>query len=384
MTPRAVLVLAVVTVVAASAAVWVTLQQPAAGPVQIGDEPAFPALREQPDAVAKVIITSPEGNFTLTRTADRWVAADRHGYPVAADKLRQLIVQLADMRLIEAKTSRPERYARLEVEDVADGASSRLIRLEDADGTVLAEAIVGKQRQRLTGAEPSGTYLRRPGEAQSWLASGGIDLDEQVQDWLEEEIVALDGERVRRMEISPPSGDGYAVVRESPNAQLRLDGLAEGEKPKQDANLNQLLGALAAVRLEDVRPVGEIDWPDEQHTVRAVTFDGVELTLQLATLDDQHWLRVDAATLNQPEGGQATPAEQSAGEQSQQAGEQTQQAGAEAEEQAKGQAAEEQTAKEQAEAIEARTDGWAYQVSDSLFERLTKRRADWIEDAGTS
>jgi hypothetical protein len=307
MTPRAVLGLAVVTLITTCAAVWVTLQQPSAGPVQIGDEPAFPALRERADAVAKVIVTTPEGEFTLTRAAEGWVAADRHDYPVAADKLRQLIVQLADMRLIEAKTSRPDRYPRLEVEDVADGASSRLIRLEDADGTVLAEAIVGKRRQRLTGAEPSGTYLRRPGEAQSWLASGSIDLDEQVQPWLEEEIVALEGERVQRMEVSPPSGDGYAVVRDKPEAELRLDGLAEDEKLKEDANLNQLIGALATVRLEDVRPASEIDWPDERHMVRALTFDGVELTLELATLDDRHWLRVDAAALDQPESEPTSP-----------------------------------------------------------------------------
>ena len=357
MTPKAVLGLAIVTLIATSAAVWVTLQQPAAGPVRIGDQPAFPALRERPDAVAKVTITMPAGGFTLTRKGDRWVAADRHDYPVAADKLRELIVQLAEMRLIEAKTSRPDRYARLEVEDVGDGASSRLLRLEDAEGTVLAEAIVGKQRQRLTGAESSGTYLRRPGEAQSWLASGGVELDEQVQNWLEEEIVALDGERVRRLEVSPPSGERYAVVRDAPAAELRLDGLAEGEKLKQDANLNQLLGALARVQLEDVRPLGEVDWPDEQHTVRVATFDGLELTLQLATLDDQHWLRVDAAGAapDQPQGEQAPVAGQA-----------------------------EAPAGEQAEAIKARTDGWAYQVSDYLFGRLTKPRADWIEDAGTS
>jgi Domain of unknown function (DUF4340) len=371
MTPRAVFGLAIVTLIASLAAVWVTLQQPAAGPVQIGDEPAFPALRERPDAVAKVIINLPTGGFTLTRTGDRWVAADRHDYPVAADKLRQLIVQLADMRLIEAKTSRPDRYARLEVEDVAEGASSRLIRLEDAEGTVLAEAIVGKQRQRLTGAEPSGTYLRRPGEAQSWLASGVVELDGQVQDWLEEEILALESERVRRLEVSPPSGDGYAVVRDAPEAELRLDGLAEGERLKQDANLNQLLGALTRVRLEDVRPLAEVDWPAERHTVRALTFDGLELTLQLATLDGQHWLRVDGVTaLDQPEGEQA-PVE---GQVAEQAGEQAGQQG--------GEQAEPPEA--QVKNIEARTDGWAYQVSDFLFERLTKPRDEWIEDAGTS
>ena len=380
MTPKAVLGLAVVTLIATSAAVWVTLQQPAAGPVQIGDEPAFPALRERPDAVAKVTITMPTGGFTLTRKGDRWVAADRHDYPVAADKLRELIVQLAEMRLIEAKTNRPDRYARLEVEDVAEGASSRRIRLEDAEGTVLAEAIVGKQRQRLTGAESSGTYLRRPGEAQSWLASGGIELDEQVQNWLEEEIIALDGERVRRLEVSPPSGDGYAVVRDAPAGELRLDGLADGEKLKQDANLNQLLGALARVQLEDIRPLGEVDWPDEQHTVRVATFDGLELTLQLATVNDQHWLRVDAAGAapDQPQGEQP-PVE---GQAEEQAGQQTAEQPQAGQTAVEGEA--EKSAGEQAEVIKARTDGWAYQVSDYLFGRLTKPRADWIEDAGTS
>jgi hypothetical protein len=376
MTPRAVLGLAIVTLIATAAAVWVTLQQPAAGPVQFGDEPAFPALRERPDAVAKVTITSPTGGFSLARAGDRWVAADRHDYPVAAAKLRELIVQLADMRLIEAKTSRPDRYARLEVEDVAEGASSRLIRLEDAEGTVLAEAIVGKQRQRLTGAESSGTYLRRPGEAQSWLASGGIELDEQVQGWLEEEIIALEGERVRRLEVSPPSGERYAVVRDGPEAELRLDGLAEGEKLKQDANLNQLLGALARVQLEDVRPLGEVDWPAEQHTVRVATFDGLELTLQLAKLDDQHWLRVDTASAapDQPANERVAVEAQVEERTGQQTAEQPQTE----------QTAVEAQVEEQAKAIKARTDGWAYQVSDYLFGRLTKPRADWIEDAGTS
>ena len=56
----------------------------------------------------------------------------------------------------------------------------------------------------------------------------------------------------------------------------------------------------STVRLEDVRPAGELDWPDERHKGRAVTFDGVGLTLDLASLDGQHWLAVDAAALDPP------------------------------------------------------------------------------------
>jgi Domain of unknown function (DUF4340) len=353
MTPRAVLGLALVTLIATCGALYVTLQQPAAGPARVGDDPAFPALRALPDAVAKVIITTPAGALTLTRSDDRWVAPDRHDYPVAADKLRELIFQLADMRLIEAKTSRPERYARLEVEDVTDGAGSRRVRVEDADGAVLAEAIFGKRRERLTGSEHSGTYLRRPGEAQSWLASGGIKVDEKVQDWLDQDIVALPGDSVQRVEIHPPSGQGYSVVRDAPKAELRLDGLAEGETLKKDANLNQLLGTLATVRLEDVQPVREVDWPDQEHTVRVLTFDGIEVTLHLASIGNQHWARVEAA-----------PAAEGKADE--------------------GKADEGKADEDRAQEIQARTQGWAYQVSNFLFERLTKPREDWLADASTS
>ncbi len=349
MTPRTVLGLAVVTLIATCGAVFVTMQQPAARPVQIGDAPAFPALHEHPDAVAKVIITAPAGAVTLVRgTDDRWVAPDRYDYPIAANKLRQLVAQLADMRLIEPKTDRPERYARLQVEDVEGDAKSRLVRLEDADGKVLAEAILGKRRQKLTGTEPAGTYLRRPGEAQSWLASGGMDVDEKVTDWLEPEVVAVAGDSVQQIEISPPAGQSYRVVRDALEANLHLDGLAEGEQLKKDANLNQLTGALATMRLDDVKPAGEITWPDEQHTVRVKTFDGVEITLRLATLDDKHWAQVDAGTADDLEQDQASAAE------------------------------------EKAKEIHDRTDGWAYQVSGFAFDRLTKARDSWIESPGTS
>ena len=176
MSPKAFLVLAAVTVVTTVAAVFAILGQPAVTTLRFVDQPAFPALRENPDAVGKITLTAPAGTITLVReTGDRWAALERYGYPVDRKRVRDLVVALADMRLIERKTAQPERYGRLQVEAPdADKAQSQLVRLETADGKVLAEAIIGKERYRLTGTEPTGTYLRRPDEAQSWLASGGV------------------------------------------------------------------------------------------------------------------------------------------------------------------------------------------------------------------
>ncbi|MGH6902204.1 MAG: hypothetical protein ACREIR_05640, partial [Geminicoccaceae bacterium] len=166
MTPKAFVTLAAITLIVVAGAVFAVLSQPGTSTLQLVDEPAFPTVRENPDAVAKIIVTTPDGSITLVReTGDRWAALERYGYPVDRGRVRELVVALADMRLIERKTAQPEFYHRLQVEEPdAENAKSHVVRLESEGGTVLAEAIIGKQRDRLTGTEPSGTYLRRPGE----------------------------------------------------------------------------------------------------------------------------------------------------------------------------------------------------------------------------
>lgn len=347
MTRKAIWTLAILTVIASGAAIFVAVQQPSTNPVQVMDEPAFPALRAALDQAAKVAIETPDGSMTLNRAKPgRWLAPDRYEYPVAADKIRELIVQLADMRLIEPKTTRADRYPRLEVEDLAtDDAKSRLVRVEGADGQTLAAALIGKRRNRLTGTEPLGTYLRLVDDEQSWLASGGIELDATVQNWLEATIVDLLADDVQRVEVIAPNGDAYVVLRDDREGELRIEDLGEDEALQDDANLNQLAGAFTALRLADVKPEAEIAWPNEHHTVRVAVFDGLELTVQLATIDDQRWLLVEAGT------GDLADMEAEAAE----------------------------AAKEQATAITERTDGWAYQVDDLVFERLIKARAEWLK-----
>jgi hypothetical protein len=373
MSPKVFLGLLVVTVITAAAALLTALAQPTAAPVRHVDEPAFPALRENPDAVAKVALTTPEGSFTLVReTGDRWSALERFGYTVDEDQVRALIVALADMRLIEAKTRLPGRYGRLEVEDVdVEDAKSRLLRVESADGNVLAEAIFGKQQHRLTGNQAAGTYLRRPGEAQSWLASGGVAIDGEVAGWLDEEIVDLDAERVARIEIRPESGPGYIAQRDAAGEPLQLADLAEGETAKEGADLDRLAAAFADLRFEDVKPRRELAWPEAHHTAAATTFDGVELTVQLAKIDGEPWALFDARQVEAM--APAAPADPATGDE---AAETPAAESTEAVEIGEGEVAQGESAAETppltASEINERVQSWAYKVSSFVFDRLTE------------
>ncbi len=351
MTPKSFLGLAAATLLTAVGAVVTAFNQPSTAPVAYVDEPAFPTLRAEPDAVAKITIETKDGSVTLTRTSpETWVAPDHYEYPAAADKINKLVRQLNDMRLIEAKTASQDRYVRLEVEDLGDDSKSRLIRLEDDQGNVLAEALIGKRLFRLTGTAPSGTYLRRLGEAQSWLASGGFDLEPEIETWLDQLIVEVPGEQIARMEIVPNDGDRYIVSREAPESNLAVEDLGEGETLNDDADLSQLSNAMTFVSFAGVQPSADAEWPDKRHVAKLTTFDGLDLTVELALINDEPWATFAAKNAILPAGEVVSD-----------------------------------EIKQQVESINNKTNGWVYLINQSLFQRLTKPRNSWLkQEDGTS
>jgi Domain of unknown function (DUF4340) len=412
MSPKVFLGLAAITVITTVAAVVAVLSQPAVTTLRFVDEPAFPALRDNPDAVAKITLTTPEGMITLVReTGDRWSALERYGYPVDRKRVRDLVVALADMRLIERKTAQPQRYDRLQVEPPdAEQAQSKLVRLEAADGKVLAEAIIGKQRYRLTGTEPSGTYLRRPDEAQSWLASGGVQIEQAVAEWLEDEIVDVDPAAIRRIVIERAGEPGYVAARDKPDQDLRIVGLAKDEALKEDADLGQLAGALSNVAFEDVKPRDQLTWPAQQHTARIQTFDGVELTVRLAQIDEAYWATFDARAVAPtrgaaPAAAEAKPDVTDDAQQSTTTAEAAEQDSAgsvsndrtaegeqdEGETGGKQEASVDEPAEEEPAApidpdrLNQRLRKWAFRVPDYLFNRMSTARSELVQDKdGTS
>ena len=75
----------------------------------------------------------------------------------------RLIVGLADMRFVERKTSNPQRFKRLEVQEITDELSdSAYVKVSDASGKPLAEVIIGRPSARFFGGNSSGTYIRFP------------------------------------------------------------------------------------------------------------------------------------------------------------------------------------------------------------------------------
>ena len=87
------------------------------------------------------------------------------------------------------------------------------MRLLDAKGGVIAEAVVGKKRSDAFGFGKVGTYVRKPGDAQTWLANVELDASAELKDWIKTEVFQVDSSKVSRVTIEIPGEQPLKVER---------------------------------------------------------------------------------------------------------------------------------------------------------------------------
>jgi hypothetical protein len=233
-------------VVVIALALWVTSRKPPASAPESG-QPVLPGLESAINSVTEVRISKGDGTrTTLERGASDWIIGER-GFPADSSRVRKLLLDLADLKVVEEKTSDPANYAELGVEDVTSPrASGTLIELVEPHKTV--SLIVGK---------PSGmqsTYVRAAKAGQSLLASPQVIPDADPRHWLDDSVIDLPETRVEAVRIQPESGPAYTITRASPKQlDFTVPDLPHGRKLSSVTAPNSVADALSSLTLDDVR-----------------------------------------------------------------------------------------------------------------------------------
>ena len=199
-----------------------------------------------------------------------------------------------------------------------DSESSRVI-LEDADGNVLADVIVGETSY--TGRKES-TYLRRYGEDQAFLCAGNIPtIDGDATSWLERDIIKLATDEVDRVRLVHTDGEEVQIERVAfDSSQFEVMNKPEGREEKYSGVANTIASNLAFLSLDDVKPAGEVDF--QGSTVSTVEYrkkDGQVIVVEAAQVEEEGWIRLSSfyeAPPEEPEaeGPEAPPEEGGEGE----------------------------------------------------------------------
>ena len=329
------LLLSATVIVVAAAIVVLTAGDRTASPVPAGER-ALPGLAAKLGDLAWIGLSRGSTKIDFAAVNGSWAVVEKGNYPAAQGKMRQLLLGLADLTLVEPKTERPELFARLDLDDPANGKATD-VKLNDRIGQTVAELIVGKRRADRLGAGNDAVYIRKPGLDRVWLARGSLDVGGEIVDWLDRGILDIPAGRIASITLTGSDGATLTLSRAQPAERFAVADAPPDTKFKPAA-LAEPSGALAALDLADVKPAADQPMPDSGvATVSFTTFDGLTIDLRLFSRDNSDWIAVTAS------GQDAAEAE--------------------------------------AKAINAKLGGWSYAVTQDRAKLLRTRLADLVEPA---
>jgi hypothetical protein len=295
MKPTSFAALSVVTVLALVVAIATYSAQNRWSQPKVSGTSLFPGLAAQSARIARIELSQGDRALALARDKESWVLADRGGYPAKIDAVRALLVKMAQAELVEGKTRNKERYGQLELEEpTAKDAKSRLLRLTDDKGEVIAEAIVGKKRFDAFGASKGGTYVRKPGDAQTWLSNADLDVSVAVRDWVQPGLLDLAAPKIAKLTVEIAGEEPLVIARDAADANKHaLAGIPEGKKLKEGAGIDSIVRAAGSIDLEDVRKPPAA--PGGEAGVARIEADGgLSVTLRLRKEGEDYWLALEA------------------------------------------------------------------------------------------
>lgn len=297
-----------------------------------------------------VVKASGETVATLEKRSESWVVADKSAYPANVAKLSQALTALGEAKILEQKTANAELYGRLGVEDVT-GA--------DAAGISLAIAAAGRELATVILGNAEGgryRYVRRAGEAQSYLVDKNPDVPRTAAQWLDSQIVDVRGDRVKEVTITHADGEVLRISKASSElTNYDVADVPAGRELLYPGAANVIGNGLRELALEDVAPAAGAT-VESPTVVEFRTFDGLVVRITGTKTADETWIALEARA--EPGDAAAAPA-------------------APAAEGAPAPAPADPAA--EAARINAKVGAWRYKIASFQYDQLTRRMSDLLK-----
>jgi hypothetical protein len=280
------LALTATTAVVLAAGVWISMHR-SNQQSDLGGATMFADLKPALGEVSEVHVSKGDGSHTtLRKAADGWTVVERQ-YPADASRVRELVLNLASLKVVERKTQDPANYTRLGVE-APDSPTAASTLVEVVAGKKTWSLIIGK------GAEGRAVYVRKPAEAMSVLAQPFITVDPDQKRWIDRLLVDIPGASVHEVAVKPSSGPAYVLARATQGAtDLTVSPVPKGRTVANSMSLSVQTDALVALHFDDVRAAPS---PAAAATDVATyqTFDGQVITFSGHRDGEKAFVTVDA------------------------------------------------------------------------------------------
>ena len=343
-----------VTIVVLLLAIYANQKQQADLQSNVAGQALYPQLSKQLNDVNEVVVESSAGLVNIHRNGERWLVKQRNDYPADMGKLKQVILGLADMKLIEAKTQRSESYSKLGIEEPTEENSKNLRVILKSGENELASIIIGNERSGSGGASQS-RYVRKSGDAQSWLVKTDIAIDKEAQHWLDDTLADIKAERIRSIQYKQADGKSMTITKNQFDAKdYSVLALPKDKEINSQSTVNNLATALQSLTLQDVVPATAAKTDSKPNSTEIQTYDGLVIRIN-SYLQDGQTLNIFEANFD----ANARIAET---------------------DENKDKLKSADDVKKEAEALQAQWQPWAYVLSSTNINKLNKKLADISRD----
>lgn len=221
------------------------------------DQAFLPELQKNIEKVSTIEITHKDQSLVVEKLAGEWALTQKGGYQVDISKVRQLVLSLADLEKLEAKTSDPDRFNVLGLETPSKDVNSVRIAIFSENGESLADVIIGSLRRTTGSAVKEGAfYIRNTGEDQTWLVKGDIDTSVEENDWVNRELLRLNNEHVAAVAINhSKNANDVNITRiknEDGSVSFELANLPQGKQVSSQMDIDAIVDVVRNLNFLDV------------------------------------------------------------------------------------------------------------------------------------
>ena len=312
-------ILTVAAVILAGAALMTSRDKRPSAPDLMGRH-VFPDLPV--NEADRIVIYRADKSLTVAKTDDVWISKDRYNYAANFDRIRTLLVKLADLKI--GHTVRVEESQKPELRMISPKAAVAnnvnktgiLLEIYGNNESLLCSLLIGKPFERkengeegLYGIYPDGQYISPDNGKNVYLVSEMFNaLPAEPADWLDTSLFNVDSANIKEMMITGPDRKELRLVRNK-NNRLELPGLTEKEEI-ESTKINGIETALSWLKFDDVADPALTDKElgmDKPVIFEAVTKFGETYTVKVGgSTEDKtrHYVKI-SALLKEPEAPEA-------------------------------------------------------------------------------
>ena len=274
-----------------------------AATTEIAGALVFPELGSAINTVTQIKGLNEEGTYTLAKQDTGWLLVERGNFPADAGKVRELLVGMSQLKFLEKKTAKADRYAKLGLDEPGKkGSGAHLITLEDASGVVKASVILGESKAARGEPNMTEVYMRLPDDPQTWAALSSMPNVSSTVEWVNDELINIDDKRIAEVVVTHADGEKVRIVRTPGAGQgYTLTDVPEGRAVDSQYVVRNAATTLTNLVLDDVMPIEQMPFEGVDAVDFSLkTFDGMQIDIKSIKAEDERRVHMVASLLASP------------------------------------------------------------------------------------